>query len=297
MLHDLLETLYANKISVVNLERLSRKEFTALQLCVNVPDVEESTLLHIGEAIQNVAYSNVGADIVFQQDNLARWTRRLIVFDIDSTLVQQNLFDEVAKVAGIQAQVIETSESEGEIDFAQELRNRVQFLKGQKASHLFDTVNRNLVFTPGARWLCQVLKHLGYKIAGISNSFLPLAWEVKRVLDLHYVFANRPEVDNATGCLTGETTGPLVTPKRKRALLAMIANVEGCDVSQTIAVGDSTQDIPMLKAAGLGVAFCAKPKVKENAKVHIHHLSGVLFLLGISSQAAMNFGVDVEADA
>jgi len=153
---------------------------------------------------------------------------------------------------------------------------------------LFKKVKRNLVFTPGAKTLCTTLKRLGYKMAVISGGFLPVAQDVQKQLGLDYAFANTLDVDEQTGLLTGKTTGPVVTPQRKRALLATIASVEGCDVSQTIAVGDGANDIPMLHTAGLGIAFCAKPKVQAVSDFKINHcdLTTVLFLLGVSEHAS-----------
>jgi len=132
-----------------------------------------------------------------------------------------------------------------------------------------------------------VLKRLGYKLAVISGGFIPCAREVQRKLGLDYAFANTLET-NQNGELTGKTVGAVVTPHRKQALLAMIAQVEGCDISQTVAVGDGSNDIPMLTSAGLGVAFCAKPKVQDAAEFRVNNkdLSTVLFLIGLSETAA-----------
>lgn len=170
-------------------------------------------------------------------------------------------------------------------------------LEGQNAEELFEKVKANLLFTPGAKKLCSTLKSLGYKMAVISGGFLPLAREVQRHLGLDYAFANTLEVDEMTGFLTGRTSGPVVTPQRKRALLATIANVEGCEVQQTIAVGDGANDIPMLNASGLGIAFCAKPKVQEVAEFRINQkdLSTVLFLIGVSERAAARLAVSPSA--
>merc|ERR1719409_398055 len=131
-------------------------------------------------------------------------------------------------------------------------------------------------------------------MAVVSGGFLPVAKEVQRHLGLDYAFANTLEVDEQ-GLFTGRTTGPVVTPERKRALLAMIANVEGCEVSQTIAVGDGSNDIPMLNTAGLGIAFCAKPKVQAATEFRINQcdLSTVLFLIGVSEHAVERLGVTV----
>lgn len=159
-------------------------------------------------------------------------------------------------------------------------------LKGHKEDELFDKVKAGLIFTPGAIKLCKTLRQLGYKTAVVSQSFLPLAQEVQQYLDLDYAFATSLEVDEQ-GRLTGCTSGPIVTPQRKRALLATIANVEDCEVKQTIAVGDGANDIPMLNAAGLGIAFCAKPKVEEATEFRINQkdLSSILFLIGVSERA------------
>jgi len=183
----------------------------------------------------------------------------------------------------------------GELDFFGSLKARVALLKGHNAEELFAKVKKNLVFTPGAKRLCSTLKKLGYKMAVISGGFLPVAQEVQKHLGLDYAFANTLATDEETGLLTGKTTGPVVTPQRKRALLATIANVEGCSVSQTIAVGDGANDIPMLHTAGLGIAFCAKPKVQKVADFRINQkdLGTVMYLIGISEHAARKLAVNV----
>merc|ERR1740121_1694302 len=201
-------------------------------------------------------------------------------------LVEQEVIDSIAKLAGVEdeTKAITARAQRGELNFFDSLKARVELLKGRPAEPLFRQVQAGLTFTPGARRLCSTLRRLGYKIAVVSGGFQPLVQEVQVQLGLDYAFANTLEVDETTGCLTGATSGPVVTPQRKRALLATIANVEGCDVSQTIAVGDGANDIPMLNAAGLGIAFCAKPKVQAATEFHINQkdLSTVLFLIGIS---------------
>jgi phosphoserine phosphatase SerB len=270
---------------ITTLERLSKKDFAALQITAAVPDGQEKELKNI---LLATGKEN-GADVAFQEESVDRWNRRLIVFDMDSTLIQQEVIDELAKLAGVEAQVKEITERamSGELDFFASLKERVALLKGHNAEELFSHVKKNLIYTPGAKQLCSTLKGLGYKMAVISGGFLPVAREVQRELALDYAFANTLEVDRKTGLLTGRTIGPVVTPQRKRALLSMIAEVEGCEVAQTIAVGDGANDIPMLCTAGLGVAFCAKPKVQAVAEFRVNtlDLSTVLYLIGLSEFA------------
>lgn len=290
-LHEVLALLGAQGVNVVKIERLSARGLAALQFIVSLPDNVSAEKF----ASQMVDVSKKqGADIAIQRDDLERWMRRLVIFDMDSTLIQQEVIDELAKIAGVEAQVKELTEAamRGELDFFGSLKSRVALLKGHNAEELFAKVKANLIFTPGAKKLCNTLRRLGYKTAVISGGFLPVAQEVQKHLGLDYAFANTLEVEETTGLLTGKTTGPVVTPQRKRQLLATIAQVEGCDIQQTIAVGDGANDIPMLHAAGLGIAFCAKPKVQEVSQFRINQmdLSTVLFLIGVSERAMQRLG-------
>jgi len=282
----------ASAINIVRMERLSANGTAALQFSVNLPEGVEREKV----SADLLAASNaMGIDIAFQKDDLERWMRRLVVFDMDSTLIQQEVIDELAKYAGVEKEVSEITEAamRGELDFFGSLKARVALLKGHNAEELFSKAKANLIFTPGAKKLCSTLRRLGFKMAVISGGFLPVAREVQRYLDLDYAFANTLEVDEA-GLLTGNTSGPVVTPQRKRALLATIADVEGCEMQQTIAVGDGANDIPMLHAAGLGIAFCAKPKVQAVSEFRINQkdLSTVLFLIGVSEHAAAHLGAE-----
>jgi phosphoserine phosphatase len=289
--------LHQANINVIRIERLSVENLTAMALSVVMPEgmlakTVKETLQRVGDAEQ--------CDIAFQHDDVDRWMRRLVVFDMDSTLIQQEVIDELAKYAGVEKQVSEITEKamNGELDFFGSLKARVALLAGHNAEELFSRVKKNLVFTPGAKRLCSTLKKLGYKMAVISGGFLPVAEEVQKHLGLDYAFANTLDIDEATGLLTGKTAGPVVTPQRKRALLATISNVEGCSVSQTIAVGDGANDIPMLHTAGLGIAFCAKPKVQAVSEFRINQkdLSTVMFLIGVSEHAARKLAVDVSEE-
>jgi len=288
VLSAIFSTLSHEVVNITKIERLSAdRTMAAMQFTVNLPDTLEPAEFS-GKLAE--AAKQHGVDIAFQRDDLERWMRRLVVFDMDSTLIQQEVIDELAKMAGVETQVKTITEAamRGELNFFDSLKSRVALLKGQKADELFARVKANLIFTPGAKKLCSTLKSMGFKMAVISGGFLPVAQEVQRHLGLDYAFANTLEVDETSGLLTGFTSGPVVTPQRKRALLATIANVEGCEVQQTIAVGDGANDIPMLNAAGLGIAFCAKPKVQAATEFRINQkdLSTVLFLIGVSERAA-----------
>lgn len=278
--------LRRRSVSVARIQRLSVQVLAALQLTVCLP---EDTVVAEFSAELVEASKALDIDIAFQKDDLDRCMRRLVVFDMDSTLIQQEVIDELAKIAGVETEVKALTEAamRGELNFFESLKSRVALLKGHNAEELFDKIKANIIFTPGARTLCSALRRLGYKTAVISGGFLPVAREVQRYLGLDYAFANTLEVDEM-GLLTGRTSGPVVTPQRKRALLATIADVEGCELQQTIAVGDGANDIPMLNAAGLGIAFCAKPKVQAAAEFRINQkdLSTVLFLIGVSEEAA-----------
>jgi len=277
-------------VNIAKIDRLSMRRMTALQFTVVLPQkvANEAEFAKFSEKLVSLA-NEYGCDIALQPDDVERLMRRMIVFDMDSTLIQQEVIDELATIAGVEAEVKAITESamRGEIDFFGSLKQRVALLKGHNASSLFRDVKKVIQFNPGAERLCSVLKKLGYKMAVISGGFLPVAEEVQRHLGLDYAFANTLEVDEQTGNLTGQTSGPVVTPSRKRALLATISDVEGCAIKQTIAVGDGANDIPMLHTAGLGIAFCAKPKVQAVSQYRINQkdLSTVLFLIGLSEQA------------
>lgn len=297
-LQAVFEFLKKQNANCVKMDRLSLNGLTAISFSVTLPEGADTKAF----SSQLVEVSNrLGADIAFQKDDLQRWMRRLVVFDMDSTLIQQEVIDELAKIAGVETEVKKITDAamNGDLDFFESLKARVALLKGHNAEELFAKVKANLIYTPGAKKLCATLKSLGYKMAVISGGFMPVAREVQRHLGLDYAFANSLDVDDETGLLTGLTSGPVVTPQRKRTLLATIANVEGCDVQQTIAVGDGANDIPMLHTAGLGVAFCAKPKVQAvaNFRINDKDLSTVLFLIGVSEHAAERLSVSATADA
>lgn len=225
--------------------------------------------------------SEMGMDFSLQLDNMYRRMRRLICFDMDSTLIQTECIDELAERAGVGEQVKAITERamRGEIDFKESFTERVSLLKGLDES-VMKEIAENLPITEGVERLMFVLKHYGYKIAILSGGFTYFGEYLKRRFGIDYVYANELEIEN--GKLTGRYLGEIVDGKRKAELLRLLAQVEKVDIAQTIAVGDGANDLPMLSTAGLGIAFHAKPKVVENAEQSINTigLDGVLYFLG-----------------
>ena len=225
--------------------------------------------------------SEMGMDFSLQLDNMYRRMRRLICFDMDSTLIQTECIDELAERAGVGEQVKAITERamRGEIDFKESFTERVALLKGLDES-VMKEIAENLPITEGVERLMFVLKHYGYKIAILSGGFTYFGEYLKRKFGIDYVYANELEIEN--GKLTGRYLGEIVDGKRKAELLRLLAQVEKVDIAQTIAVGDGANDLPMLSTAGLGIAFHAKPKVVENAEQSINTigLDGVLYFLG-----------------
>ena len=225
--------------------------------------------------------SELEVDFSFQRDNMYRRMRRLICFDMDSTLIQTECIDELAERAGVGEQVRAITESamRGEIDFKESFTQRVALLKGLDVSVMKEIAD-NMPITEGVERLMFVLKRYGYKIAILSGGFTYFGEHLQKKFGIDYVYAIELEVED--GKLTGRYLGDVVDGKRKAELLRLIAQVEKVDIAQTIAVGDGANDLPMLSLAGLGIAFHAKPKVKENARQAINTigLDGVLYFLG-----------------
>ncbi len=220
-------------------------------------------------------------DIAFQEDNMFRRNRRLVCFDMDSTLIQTEVIDELAELAGVGEQVKAITESamQGEIDFKESFIQRMKLLKGLSEDVLND-VAVNLPITKGARRLINTLKANGFKTAILSGGFTYFGHYLQNELGIDYVFANQLEIKD--GVLTGGYLGEIVDGNKKAEYLQKLAELEGIDINQTIAVGDGANDLPMINLAGLGIAFHAKPKVKDNAQSSISSigLDGVLYLLG-----------------
>lgn len=232
----------------------------------------------------------IDVDIAYQENNVYHRNRRLIAFDMDSTLIQAEVIDELARQAGVGKQVISITERamQGEMDFRESLIQRVALLKGLPESALAE-VAATLKLTEGTERLISTLKKLGYKTAILSGGFTYFGRALQRRFGFDYVFANDLEIEN--GLITGKLASEIVDGERKASLLASIAQHEGFSLEQTIAVGDGANDLPMLSIAGLGIAFRAKPIVKVSAKQSLSTLGldGILYLMGLSEKETSGY--------
>lgn len=261
---------------------LDEREQPAAKGCVefsvrgNIKDKEkmQSDFMHLA--------SELNFDISMQEDTMYRRSRRLICFDMDSTLIRTEVIDELADRAGVGEEVRRITESamRGEIDFKESFTQRVKLLKGLDVSVMKD-IAENLPITEGVERLMEVLKRSGYKTAILSGGFTYFGNYLKQRFGFDYVYANELEIGE-DGKLTGNYVGDIVDGHRKRELLRLLAQVENINIAQTIAVGDGANDLPMLSEAGLGIAFHAKPKVKAEAQQSISTIGidGVLYFLG-----------------
>ncbi|CAG7989658.1 unnamed protein product [Penicillium nalgiovense] len=238
-------------------------------------------------------------EVVLQKESVFRRHKRLAVFDMDSTLIDNECIDEIAKFIGVEKEVSEITERamNGELDFTASLKERVGLLNGVSAD-VFDKLKSVLKIAKGARELCRALKALGYKIAVVSGGFQPLAEWLAGQLGIDIAIANHLEIDEATQTLTGKLVPsyPIVDAAHKRTLLKSIAAENGIPLSQTMAVGDGANDLLMLHAAGLGVAWRAKSKVQLEAPVRINgeSLVDVLYLLGMDNEDIAELTSDMQ---
>lgn len=281
------KVLLQHQLNIDNVTRLSGRvsleEITnRTQACVEFSvrgEVQQEA--HVRESLMELAMQ-LDVDIAFQEDNVFRRNRRVVVFDMDSTLIQMEVIDELAKRAGVGEQVSAITEQamRGELDFKQSFTKRVALLKGMQESVLQEVADC-LQMTEGAEKLIRVLKKLGYKTAILSGGFNYFGRLLQQRLGIDYIFANELEIED--GVVTGKVKGEVVDGPRKAALLREIAEKEGISLEQVIAVGDGANDLPMLSIAGLGIAFRAKPIVKASAKQSLSTLGldGILYLMGL----------------
>lgn len=227
-------------------------------------------------------------DVSFQHDTVYRRHRRLVAFDMDSTLIQTEVIDELARLAGVGDRVAAITEAamRGELDFPASFRRRVAMLRGLPASALQQVID-TVPLMDGAERLITTLRKLGYKTAILSGGFTFMGRELQRRLRIDYLHAN--ELDVADGIVTGEVRSEIVDGARKAHYLAEIARAEGLTMDQVIAVGDGANDLPMLRLAGLGIAFRAKPLVRQSARQSLSTmgLDGILYLLGVRDREAL----------
>jgi len=281
-LHAIASALAAEGANIEKIGRLSENTLASVEIHALLPPGRDSDALK--RTLLSVATS-AGFDVSLQRESLYRRSKRLVVLDMDSTLIRIEVIDELARAAGVGAEVARITERamQGEMDYDQSLRQRVALLAGLNVAVL-DNLAQNLPLTDGAETLVRVLKRLGYKIAVISGGFSRAAEALKRRLGVDYAYSNNLEVQG--GKLTGKVVGPIVNAQRKAELLETIAQAEGVLLDQVIAVGDGANDALMLERAGLGIAFHAKPKLREAADTSITAagLDAILYLLGISAR-------------
>ena len=281
-LHAIASTLAAEGANIEKIGRLSDETLASVEIHARLPAGRDEDVLK--KSLLAVA-TNAGFDVSLQRESLYRRSKRLVVMDMDSTLIRIEVIDELARAAGVGPEVSKITERamQGEMDYDESLRQRVLLLKGLDVAVL-DKIASDLPLTDGAETLVRVLKRLGYSIAVISGGFSRAAEALKRRLDLDYAYSNNLEV--VGGKLTGRVVGPIVNAQRKAELLETIAQAEGVLLDQVIAVGDGANDALMLDRAGLGIAFHAKPKLREAADTSITSsgLDAILYLLGISAR-------------
>lgn len=284
---EISEIIQTNGLNIDSIKRLSGRK-SLLNSPENLRSCIEFTVRGVPGDIDSMRSRfldisrDLGVDISFQVDNVYRRNRRLVAFDMDSTLIQVEVIDELAKAAGVGEKVSAITERamQGEIDFKESFRQRLALLEGLDESVLAG-IAAKLPLTQGAEHLISTLKKIGYKTAIISGGFQYFGNHLREKLGIDYVFANQLEIIN--GKVTGKISGTVVDAQRKAEILRDIAQKEDISLEQVIAVGDGANDLPMLSIAGLGIAFHAKPIVKKSAKHSISNLGldGILYLIGV----------------
>lgn len=271
-------TVASAGFNIDKIEKLSRGAMSSVELVVSG---DAAACKDLQRGLLKLERS-IGADVALQREGLLRRAKRLVVIDMDSTLIQQEVIDELARLVGVYDEVAAITERamNGELDFGESLRLRCAQLAGAPDTVFADVLER-IELTPGVERFVAVLKKLGYRIALISGGFIQVAEPLRQRLGLDYAFANELEVRD--GKLTGEVVGPVVDRRRKADLLESLAQTERISTEQVVAIGDGANDLDMLDRAGMGIAFNAKRVVQEQAEYALnqHNLDAVLYLLGI----------------
>lgn len=278
-MRDIAEVLSKNNNNILRIDNMHSSSFRAVDILTRAEKPVDYNDLKT--ALLTVSNKH-SIDVAFLRDNVFRWNKRLIVFDMDSTLIQQEVIDEMAKLYGIGDKVIKITERamNGELDFSAALKERVNLLKGFKVTQMQEILEK-IQFTPGTEEFVKTVKSLGYKVAVVSGGFTFFTNAIKVKLGLDYAFANELEIVN--GELTGNVLGNIVNADQKAFLLNFIAQQENISLEQVVAIGDGANDLPMIAKAGLGIAFHAKDIVKKKAKNHMSHgpMTSILYFLGI----------------
>lgn len=276
---DLSQVLATFKINIERIDKVSPREFSSMEISTSIPKNLETKKLKENLMLVSTKHR---IDVAFLKDNVFRRNKRLIVFDMDSTLIQTEVIDELADLAGVGSEVRDITHRamNGEIDFDESLRLRVSKLKGLDTSVMQEVLER-LPLTQGVEEFIKTIKSLGYKVALISGGFTFFADALKIKLGLDYSFANELQIED--GKLTGHVTGTIVNANQKAILVKLIAQQENISLEQVVAIGDGANDLPMLATAGLGIAFHAKDIVRKEAQQHLSHgpMTSILYFLGI----------------
>lgn len=288
-LHALTQVLAGHGANVERITRLSEPHLGSVDLHISLPPGQPPDALK--HALLELSMRSGGFDVALQRESLFRRGKRMVVMDMDSTLIRIEVIDELARAHGVGEQVSRITERamHGEMDYDESLRQRVALLRGLDAS-VVHQVAASLPLTEGAETLVRVLKRLGYRTAVISGGFSVAAEALKARLGIDFAYSNELEIQD--GKLTGRTVGRIVNAQRKAELLESLAQAEGILLEQVVAVGDGANDLLMLERAGLGIAFRAKPKLRAAADTSISAggLDSILYLLGLTGRELLEAG-------
>lgn len=280
---EIANCLAGHAINIHRIDNVQPEHFKALEILTTMP--KQTITENVKKELLQISNRHK-VDIALLRDNVFRRSKRLIVFDMDSTLIQTEVIDEMATVmgAGDEVRAVTEMAMNGEMNFDESLKMRVSKLKGLKESQMQEILDR-LPLTPGVEDFVNTVKGLGYKLALISGGFSFFANALKEKLGLDYAFANDLEMNG--DILTGRVEGVIINPEQKALLLKIITQQEQISLDQVVAIGDGANDLPMLATAGLGIAFHAKDIVKEQAQNHMSHgpMTTILYFLGIPGPA------------